>query len=131
MGGWLLRGFAQCARPDGDYSAVARKSAHAFGEDHSGISLGIADVFVVAFATGECLLDARRGGSIAYESMDTMDRRRKLVDRIIRVLTEPLYRRDRLEMAAIDRLLSPIEPTPSRRRRGSAKSEPQSKAKRR
>jgi len=88
-------------------------------------------VFVIAFATGGWLLDARRGGSIAYESMDTMDRRRKLVDRIIRVLTEPLYRRDRLEMAAIDRLLSPIEPTPSRRRRGSAKSEPQSKAKRR
>ena len=84
MGGWLLRGFAQCARPDGDYSAVARKSAHAFGEDHSGISLGIADVFVAAFATGGWLLDARRGGSIAYESIDTMDRRRKLVDRTIR-----------------------------------------------
>ncbi len=57
-----------------------------------------------------------------------MPRKRKLVDRIIRALSEALYQRDRLEMAAIDRLLSPIETRRPRRRRGSVKAGPRSKA---
>jgi len=42
---------------------------------------------------------------------------RKLTDRIVRAITEPLWQRDTLQMRAADALLSAIEPRRRRRRR--------------
>jgi hypothetical protein len=43
--------------------------------------------------------------------------RRKLIDRIVTAVTEPLWQRDKLEMRSVNTLLAPITPKPVRRNR--------------
>jgi hypothetical protein len=43
--------------------------------------------------------------------------RRKVIERVVTAVTEPLWQRDKLEMRSVNMLLAPLAPKPRRRNR--------------